>query len=322
MQSLRIPLILGLVFMAAMVWQGRGLSTQKQEKASAMPVEDDSVWFGASKYQVPVGTSQGNLIWYGEQLIENTSYYFGPKGMVAQISNGMNCQNCHLAAGTLPFGNNFGKTYATYPQYRQRSNSIQTIYGRIADCFERSLNGKAPDSNTLEMKAMYAYIKWLGGDVPKGAKTIKGAGVPKLAYLNRAADAVQGQQVYMDKCSNCHGANGEGQPNLQGTGYAYPPLWGNNSYNDGAGLYRISSFAGYVKNNMPFGSTYKAPQLTAAQAWDVAAFVNSQPRPHKDQSKDWPDIKLKPVDLPFGPYADTFSQQQHKYGPFGKMGKK
>jgi thiosulfate dehydrogenase len=67
---------------------------------------------------------------------------------------------------------------------------------------------------------------------------------------------------------------------------------------------------------MPFGATYQNPQLSDEEAWNVAAFVNSQPRPHKDQRKDYPDLTKKPIDLPFGPYADRFSIRQHKYGPF------
>ncbi len=48
----------------------------------------------------------------------------------------------------------------------------------------------------------------------------------------------------------------------------------------------------------------------------MAAFINSQTRPHKNEPKNWPDISKKPVDHPFGPYADTFPAQQHKYGPY------
>ena len=71
---------------------------------------------------------------------------------------------------------------------------------------------------------------------------------------------------------------------------------------------------------MPFNqSTHTNPALTTEEAWDVAAFVNSQPRPQKDISKDWPDISKKPVDHPFGPYTDGFSEQQHKFGPFAPI---
>ena len=67
---------------------------------------------------------------------------------------------------------------------------------------------------------------------------------------------------------------------------------------------------------MPFGTDWRSPKLTDEEAWDVAAFVNSQPRPTMDLGKDWPDIATKPFDHPFGPYTDGFSEVQHKYGPF------
>jgi thiosulfate dehydrogenase len=228
----------------------------------------------------------------------------------------MNCQNCHLDGGTLPWANNYSAVVSTYPKFRDRSGSLETISKRVNDCFERSLNGKALDTSSLEMKAIVAYMHWLGDDIPKGKKP-KGSGIMDLPYLDRAADPVKGKAVYQAKCQTCHGADGQGQPNIEGYGYAYPPLWGKNSYNTGAGLFRLSRFAGYVKNTMPFGQTdYHAPQLSNEEAWDLAAFVNSQPRPQKDLGKDWPDISKKPVDHPFGPYADGFSEEQHKFGPF------
>ena len=67
---------------------------------------------------------------------------------------------------------------------------------------------------------------------------------------------------------------------------------------------------------MPNGINYHQPTLTAQDAWDVAAYINSQPRPTKNKSNDWPILKTKPIDYPFGPYADMFSVAQHKYGPF------
>jgi len=98
--------------------------------------------------------------------------------------------------------------------------------------------------------------------------------------------------------------------------YIYPPSWGEHSYNAAAGMHRLSNFAGFVKNNMPFGATYQNPQLTDEESWDMAAFVNSQPRKHKDQHQDYPDLTTKPIDSPFGPYGDPFAMAQHKYGPF------
>lgn len=273
----------------------------------------EHLWRGSNIYQIPEKDSMAR---YGHELIANTSYYLGPKGIVAQLTNGMNCQNCHLNGGTVPWGNNYSAVVATYPQFRGRSGGMETIVKRITDCMERSLNGKAIDSNSKEMKAIIAYMHWLGDDIPKMHKP-KGSGIMEIPFLDRAADPQNGRIVYTSKCQRCHGDKGQGQKKADGFGYVYPPLWGENSYNTAAGLFRLSRFAGYVKNNMPFGEVeYHNPQLTNEEAWDVAAFVNSQPRPSKIFKEDWPDISKKPVDHPFGPFADSFSEVQHKYGPF------
>jgi thiosulfate dehydrogenase len=258
---------------------------------------------------------QGNLIRYGRELIVHTSEYFGPNGKVKPISNGMNCQNCHLDAGTKPFGNNYSAVASTYPKFRPRSGSNESIEKRVNDCFERSLNGSALDSVSREMRAIVAYINWVGKNVEKG-KSPAGSGLVELAFLDRAASPDNGRIVYEQKCMSCHGNNGEGISNPDGKDWLYPPLWGSSSYNNGAGLHRLSRFAGYVKANMPLGATYEAPQLTDEEAWDVAAYVNSMHRPSKDLSNDWPDISKKPIDHPFGPFADGFSEEQHKLGPF------
>ncbi len=277
----------------------------------------DSTWIPPSLYADNVlQGEERELVIYGEDIIANTSRYFGPHGSVKQMSNGMNCQNCHLNAGKKNWGNNYSAVYSTYPKFRERSGAIETIYKRVSDCFERSLNGSAPDSSSKEYKAIYAYIKWVGQDVKKNQKPV-GSGIEKLPFLERAADPLKGNKVYIAQCQSCHGTNGEGQVSLNKISYEYPPLWGDHSYNTGAGLFRISNFAGYIKSNMPFKiATHNTPTLTNEEAWDVAAFVNSQPRPKKDLSNDWPDISKKPFDHPFGPYKDSFSETEHKFGPF------
>lgn len=275
---------------------------------------EEAVWMAPDTRTIP-NTTEGTQIKYGRALVANTSKYFGPKGSVAHISNNMNCQNCHNEAGTKPYALNYSAVASTYPQFKARSNTWVSIAMRINGCFQRSMNGKPLDSTTHEMKAMIAYMKWLGKGVDKGVKPA-GGGVEKLAFLDRAADPLKVKAVFLNNCQSCHGKSGEGLLSVDGNGYTYPPLWGKNSYNDGAGLYRITTFAGFAKNNMPFGTNYQHPILTDEEAWDVAAYVNSQPRPHKDQSKDWKNIAQKPIDFPFGPYADQFSEKQHKLGPF------
>ena len=266
-------------------------------------------------------TADGLLILYGRDLITNTSKYFGPKGIVAAITNGMNCQNCHTDAGAKPYGNCFSAVAANYPQFRNRSGIVESIEFRINDCLQRSLNGKTIDSLSKEMHAMVAYLKWLGKDVPLKVKP-KGAGTPELAFLHRAADTAKGRVVYINTCERCHAKNGEGILKADSTGFVYPPLWGKDSYNIGAGLYRLTRFAGYVKYNMPFDkASYASPVLSDEEAWDVAAYVNSQPRPVKFFKQDWPDISKKSIDYPYGPYTDSFSVAQHKYGPFEPIDK-
>ena len=280
-------------------------------------IKSDKEWKAPDTSQI-AHTIQGDLIHYGRELILHTASFFGPKGTVSQISNGMNCGACHIDAGTRLWGNNFSKVATTYPLFRNRSGKIETLEMRINDCFERSLNGKKPGDSSKEMKAMVAYVNWIGKDVLKGDKTT-GQGVETLPFLNRAADTTNGRIVYSSICQKCHGKNGEGELENNGKEYLYPPLWGKNSYNVGAGIYSLSKFAGYVKNNMPFGITFHNPQLTNEQAWDVAAFVNTQPHPLKDIRMDWPDLATKPYDYPFGPYSDKFSLNQHKYGPFSQI---
>jgi thiosulfate dehydrogenase len=283
-------------------------------KEEALQAELESLW-QAPKLETIEDTSLLKKVAYGKELIENTSIYLGPKGKVLQISNGMNCQNCHLEAGTKPYGNNYGSVLSTYPKYRPRSGTIEDIYKRINDCIERSLNGQPLAVNSNEMQAIKSYIEYLGKDVKKGEKA-KGSGIVDLPFLNRAIDPQKGKEIFSTKCQSCHQKNGQGVLDEPKMAFTYPPLWGENSYNQGAGLFRMSRFAGYIKYNMPQGATYAKPLLTDEEAWDLAAYVNNQSRPTKDISKDWPKINEKPFDHPFGPFADSFPEVQHKYGPF------
>ncbi len=313
-----VPFIIALialiiVFDKAIVKPTREQKTVEQKKDSA------TVDWQAPDISAIIDAQERELIIYGRDLIANTSKYLGPRGTIAVLTNGMNCHNCHADAGARPYGNCFSGVAANYPQFRNRSGMIESIEFRVNDCLQRSLNGNTIDSLSKEMRAMVAYLEWIGKDVPKKTKP-KSAGTIELAFLNRAADSARGEKVYVNKCERCHGKNGDGILKGDSTGFIFPPLWGDKSYNNAAGLYRLSRFAGYVKYNMPFDkASVKSPDLSDEEAWDVAAFVNSKPRPEKFFKQDWPDIKKKAVDYPYGPFADTFSARQHKYGPFGPI---
>lgn len=301
-------------------WWAEQRRAEAVQAMASQPLEAPEVvaYWSAPSIEAETDEVLKEQLRYGKELVAYTARFFGPNGSVdANRTNGLNCQNCHLEAGTKVFGNNYSRVAATYPKVRARSGQLEDVYKRVNDCFERSLNGKALDPASKEMQAMVAYIQYVGKDVPKGENPA-GSGFKDLAFLNRPIDPVHGKVVYEEKCVSCHQTDGQGLKDNFGN-YTYPPLWGPLSYNDGAGLYRMSNFAKYVKWNMPLGASHDDPQLTDEEAWDVAAWVNTQPRPKKNLSADWPDISKKPYDHPFGPYADGFSEEEHKFGPFGPI---
>ena len=296
--------VIGLYFLV-------GFITGDYFKIDGTIAKTDSTWVGPSIYlENKTLGEERELVIYGQELIAHTSKYLGPKVSVAQITNGMNCQNCHLQAGNQPYGINFGSVWSTYPKFRPhrpRGESSEDLFMRVSSCFERSLNGTSPAKGSKEMQSILAYINYVGGNVPKGQKA-KGSGIYEMPLLSRAADPVRGKMIYAKKCVSCHLENGEGQLAADGKSYQYPPLWGSHSYNSAAGLFLLSKFAGYVKANMPQGATYRGPLLSDEDCWDLAAYVNSQPRPSKDLGKESPLLEEKLFDYPFGPYADGFSE--------------
>lgn len=275
-------------------------------------IESPGKWVAPDTNALP-NSSEGELIRYGRELVRYTAKYLGPEGSVAPMANGMNCQNCHLEGGTKPWGNNFSAVASMYPKFRERSGSTESISKRVNDCMERSLNGKALSPDSHEMTAIVAYLQWVGGEVPKGTAP-PGVGIADVPLLDRAADPAKGKNVFALQCARCHGPEGGGTKAPTGPGWVYPPLWGDASFNNGAGLLRLSRLAGFIFANMPNDVGERV--LTPEEAWDVAAYISSMSRPSRDLSGDWPDMTKKPFDHPFGPYADSFTEPQHRYGPF------
>jgi thiosulfate dehydrogenase len=264
----------------------------------------------------------GEMVRYGRELIMNTAYYLGPNGIKGHyLANKMNCAQCHVDAGTRPYAFNFFSTHARYPQYRGRENRILTIQERVNNCIERPHNGFPMPLDNKEMVAIASYIKWVGSSVPVGAH-VKGDEGLDLKYPDRPADPAKGALIYEQHCASCHGKNGAGLMQPDSSCYLYPPLWGPMAYQKGSSPHRVLKDARFIKANMPKDkATWNKPFLTDEQAIDVSAFINDDrihPRPEKrDKSiPDYPNIKVKPIDYGTGPYLDTFSAMQHKFGPF------
>jgi len=261
----------------------------------------------------------GKLVKYGFALTIDTANQIGPTvaDPAKRLSgNNLTCQSCHLQAGTQPYAMPLTGVWGQFPQYRGREGEIGTLEERVNGCMERSMNGHALPLDGREMKAYLAYMKWLSTGIPDGAKLV-GAGTRNVKEPGRAADLGHGAQVFEQNCAMCHGKDGQGQRTATGPGYQFPPLWGPDSYNNGAGMSRILTAAAFVRHNMPLGTTFSAPVLSDADAYDVAGYINSKARPVKaDLEKDFPNKLQKPADAPYGPYPDGFSAEQHKFGPF------
>jgi thiosulfate dehydrogenase len=264
----------------------------------------------------------GKLVKYGHALFTNTANEIGPA--VSDLSkrfagNNLACQNCHLQSGTQPYAMPLMGVWGQFPQYRGREGAVDSIEDRINGCLERSMNGRALPLESLEMKAFSSYMRWLSTGIPDGARLV-GAGTLQIREPERAADPARGAEIYAQFCSACHGPDGSGMRAQDGLGYQFPPLWGPDSFNNGAGMSRLLTAAAYARHNMPLGTKFDAPLLTDVQAYDVAGFMVSQKRPEKTNlEKDFPIRLQKPIDTGYGPYADGFPAQQHRLGPFGPI---
>jgi thiosulfate dehydrogenase len=222
----------------------------------------------------------GKLVKYGHALITDTANQIGPTAAdpaKRYSGNNLTCQNCHLQAGTQVYALPLMGVWGQFPQYRGREGEIGTLEERINGCMERSMNGRVLPLDGLEMKAYLAYMRWLSTGIPDGAKLI-GAGTKNVKEPGRAADLERGAKVFTDTCAICHGQDGLGKHAAKGGGYQFPPLVGPDTYNNGAGMTRVLTSAGFVRHNMPLGTTFDVarhlvlPTLTLALV-DIGQFV-------------------------------------------------
>jgi thiosulfate dehydrogenase len=256
---------------------------------------------------------------YGRRLIRDTPELLGPDHPDPDrrfISSRLACASCHLKTGTEPGTLTLLQTDEHFPRFSGRAAAMTDIEDRINECMTRSMNGRPLPMDSPEMIAMASYLRSLGAQhEAMGATSKKADEPPAFMTPDRRADVDAGQTVYTERCAVCHGADGGGlmaSTDLR-KGFLFPALWGPDSFNDGAGMGRVITASRFIKARMPLGQ----PDLTDDQAFDVAAFINSKPRPMMPNLEDdYPDRSRKPIDNPYGPYADDFPQDQHKYGPF------
>lgn len=239
----------------------------------------DALFSHPSPDSIP-GGQQGEQIRLGYQLIVHTQEFATP-----YVGNSLTCANCHLDGGLDPNSASYVGLSRAYPEYRPRLGRVVTLADRINECFERSLNGRAIPQDSHKLQAIVAYIEWLSKDVPQGSR-MAWRGIPRL-QSTKPPDIVNGTKVFTTRCGFCHGADGQGT-------MAAPPLWGPRSYSLAAEMARIPVAASFIKSNMP---RTRGWALSDQDAYDVAAYINSQPRPDfPGKGNDWPKGE-KPADV-------------------------
>jgi thiosulfate dehydrogenase len=258
---------------------------------------------------------------YGRQLLRETGALIGPDHPDPEMrysGTSMACASCHLEIGTKPGTLTLLTAAQKYPRFSGRDGGERDLRDRINGCMQRSMNGRPLPRDSVEMIAMEAYVNSLGEAWDAMGESRRAPDEqPAFVEPDRAAKPEVGRAVFERRCSVCHGADGAGlrAADIEG-GYVFPPLWGPDSFNNGAGMARVLTAAMFIKARMPLGQA----DLTDDEAYDVAAYVNSNPRPGMaGLDADYPDRATKPIDSPYPPYADPFPQEQHKYGPFAPI---
>lgn len=313
----------------------------------------DGTWIAPDESTIP-NTTQGDMIRYGKLLLTETYKYLGAQSSMPYSGNKLSCSNCHLDKGTAAFGNPWAVVWYKYGAggqgpYSARSNRYLDMPNRINDCMLRSMNGKELPRDGYEMNSMVEYMKWLatGMQITDWTKVV-GQGSIKVSDMTRAADPVRGKTVYEENCALCHGYTGEGVWDAAAMKFIYPAVWGANSFNNGAGMFRLRTAIGFIKGDMPYGWANPSDtthQLSAEDSWDAMAYIISNSRPQwSGYLTDWsgyrpsdcmPNWLLKQVETGYEWYyprikpdgkrtGDTtypteWSGVQHAYGPWQSL---
>ncbi|MGV6826947.1 MAG: c-type cytochrome [bacterium] len=295
-----------------------------QKRFKERPQQD---WLPPQDNKAIDASKAPELVKYGIQVLDKTADTIGPKVADEKMrysGNGLNCSSCHLKGpsglpGTKYLGVPFVNMNNDYPNFRSRDMNIGTAADRVNGCMTRSMgDGKSLPDDSREMKAILAYFDWLATGV-KPQESMKGMGLPQLELPARAANVDAGKQVYVKYCQSCHGVDALGQPAPQSNGYLFPPLAGEDSYNDGAGMSRQIKATRFIYGNMPLGVDARKPALTVDQAYDVAAYMLSLPRKSRpNRNKDFPNPDFRPADYPVPAYFgdDKAALEKAKRGPY------
>lgn len=239
------------------------------DELTIVPVVKPGEYFVPPKIEDLDDSKYSDEVRLGRNIFINTQEY-----AKRYVGNGMNCSNCHLQEGRKPHAAPLWAAYPMYPMYRDKSRQVISFQERLQDCFRFSMNGMAPTLDSREIEALSVYAQWLSTGIPVGT-IMPGRG---FARIDKSEDPspFNGAVHYKQYCASCHGDNLEGKKFTNREGYMFPPLAGPDSYNKGAGMYKVKTCAGFVKANMPLG---KSNVLSDDEALDVCVHIFMQDRP-------------------------------------------
>src|SRR6185295_14527527 len=194
----------------------------------------------------------------------------------------VSCANCHLNAGQRERALPVVGVAGMFPEYNNRAARLISLADRVVDCFMRSENATGrgeedlPSPTSKEVLAVNAYLSWLARGYAVGTNPSwrgrNAIAADKLSPVG-SIDLRAGENLYAERCVSCHGADGQG---VQIGDKKAGPLWGPDSWNDGAGAARVYTLAGIIRYSMPY---LNPGSLTDEEAQQVAAFITSKPRP-------------------------------------------
>ena len=272
--------VIAISALAALAYESGFLPSLPQRHETVAETESSGIFQPPGDDQIPDGPF-GDAVRRGQAIFRNTS-----TNATDHVGNGLACANCHLGEGREAYSAPMWAAWGRYPQYRSKNKQINTMEDRVRGCFQYSMNaqhsasGEAPPRGDDIYKDLQSYFYWLATGAPTNV-AMEGTGFGKVAETENGYSHERGREVFAENCAVCHGGDGQGQTDINGR-YVFPPLWGANSYNWGAGMARIDTAAAFIKNNMPLS---QPGSLSDQQAWDVAAYIDSFERPKDPRQK-------------------------------------
>lgn len=274
---------------AAMLAAACGGADTKPAKAVSF---NEEAWHPKTEADIP-NDSLGASIKRGLYLLR-----FTPESLPQYATSSLRCTSCHQNDGLKKTSAPLTGAHARFPKYMPRSGGVIALADRVNYCFTRSLAGNAIPVGSREMVDILSYLAFISYDVPVGTKIAGTDGIISMKDT-LVGDIARGEQLFTAKtCVTCHGPEGKGNGPI-------PALWGATSYSIGASMAREERAASFIMHNMP----QTAPgTLTSQEAFDLAAYINSHPRPDSPGKEgDWP-MGGAPADVPY----DTKDHKAHR----------